>query len=81
MLLEWLTNPWVIIIIVVSIIIGNIAALKYTANIKVGTMSTEKKQDLERLKKLDEERRGKINQHMKDKSPDESEGGGSSGNE
>ncbi|WP_261833753.1 DUF2897 family protein [Vibrio ishigakensis] len=81
MLIEWLLNPWVIIIIVVSIVVGNIAALKYTANMKVGTMSDEKKQDLERLKKLDEERQAKINKHMKDKSPDESESGGSEGGE
>ncbi len=72
MLLEWLLNPWVIIIIVVSIVVGNIAALKYTANLKVGTMSQEKKQDLERLKQLDEERQARINKHMKDKSPDDS---------
>ncbi|MDW1631356.1 DUF2897 family protein, partial [Vibrio sp. Y176] len=30
-MIEFLTNPWVIIIVVLSVIIGNIAALKYTA--------------------------------------------------
>ncbi len=34
--MEWLTNPWVIIAIVLSVIIGNIAALKYTAKMKFG---------------------------------------------
>ena len=32
--MELLTNPWVIIVIVLSVIVGNIAALKYTANMK-----------------------------------------------
>ncbi|WP_419800170.1 DUF2897 family protein [Vibrio coralliilyticus] len=39
--MELLTNPWVIIFIVLSVIIGNIAALKYTAKMKFG--QTEKK--------------------------------------
>ncbi|MDF4886888.1 DUF2897 family protein, partial [Vibrio parahaemolyticus] len=30
-MIEILTNPWVIIIVVLSVVIGNIAALKYTA--------------------------------------------------
>jgi hypothetical protein len=32
--MEFLTNPWVIIIIVLAVVIGNIAALKYTAKMK-----------------------------------------------
>lgn len=39
--MELLTNPWVIIFIVLSVIIGNIAALKYTAKMKFG--QTDKK--------------------------------------
>ncbi|MGR6839052.1 DUF2897 family protein [Aliivibrio wodanis] len=34
--MEWLTNPWVIIAIVLSVVIGNLAALKATANMKFG---------------------------------------------
>ncbi|MBY5947255.1 DUF2897 family protein [Photobacterium rosenbergii] len=34
--MEWLLNPWVISIIVVSVVVSNIAALKYTANMKFG---------------------------------------------
>ncbi|MBA5763680.1 DUF2897 family protein [Vibrio sp. 404] len=34
--MDLLTNPWVIIAIVLAVIIGNIAALKYTANMKMG---------------------------------------------
>ncbi|RTZ15412.1 DUF2897 family protein [Vibrio aquaticus] len=37
--MEFLTNPWVIIVIVLSVIIGNIAALKYTAKMKFGPMT------------------------------------------
>lgn len=39
--MDLLTNPWVIIVIVLSVVIGNIAALKYTANMKFG--QSEKK--------------------------------------
>ncbi|WP_172953572.1 DUF2897 family protein [Vibrio salilacus] len=39
--MDFLTNPWVIIAIVLSVVIGNIAALKYTANMKFG--QTDKK--------------------------------------
>lgn len=40
-MMDFLTNPWVIIAVVLSVVIGNIAALKYTANMKFGR--TEKK--------------------------------------
>ncbi|KLV11061.1 MULTISPECIES: DUF2897 family protein [Photobacterium] len=32
--MEWLLNPWVITLIIVSVLVSNIAALKYTANMK-----------------------------------------------
>ena len=32
--MEWLMNPWVIIVIVLSVVIGNLAALKATAHMK-----------------------------------------------
>ena len=44
-MLEWLTNPWVIIFIVVSVVVGNIAALKYTANMNVGKADKLKKRE------------------------------------
>ncbi|OBT08634.1 hypothetical protein A9264_05200 [Vibrio sp. UCD-FRSSP16_10] len=71
MFLEFLFNPWVIIIIVVSVVAGNIAALKYTANMKVGTMSKTQKDDIDRLKQLDEERQKQSKQQANEKSPDE----------
>ena len=53
-MLEWLTNPWVIIFIVVSVVVGNIAALKYTANMNVGKADKLKKEsDLDKLNRLD----------------------------
>lgn len=44
--MEWLTNPWVIIVIVLSVIIGNIAALKYTAKMKFNLKSRQPKTPL-----------------------------------
>ncbi|MCG7498436.1 DUF2897 family protein [Vibrio sp. Of7-15] len=43
--MEFLTNPWVIIVVVLSVVIGNIAALKYTANMKFGQMDKKRKSD------------------------------------
>ena len=43
--MEFLTNPWVIIIIVLSVVIGNIAALKYTAKMKFGQPDKTTKKD------------------------------------
>lgn len=57
-MIEILTNPWVIIIIVLSIVVGNIAALKYTAKMKFGQMDKSRKNDLDKLNKLDKERYG-----------------------
>lgn len=34
--MEWLMNPWVIIVIVLSVVIGNLAALKATAHMTFG---------------------------------------------
>lgn len=42
-MLDLLTNPWVIIVIVLSVIIGNIAALKYTAKMKFGQVKKKPK--------------------------------------
>ncbi|MGL4380783.1 MAG: DUF2897 family protein [Vibrio sp.] len=52
--MEILFNPWVISLIVVAVMIGNIAALKYTANMKWGQMN--KKSQLDRLNELDQQR-------------------------
>ncbi|MFY2508005.1 DUF2897 family protein [Vibrio pectenicida] len=43
--MEFLTNPWVIIVIVLSVVIGNIAALKYTAKMKFGQPDKTTKKD------------------------------------
>ncbi len=52
--MEFLTNPWVIIIVVLAVVIGNIAVLKYTANMKM-TTSEKKKSDLGKLNDLNKE--------------------------
>ncbi|WP_423839737.1 DUF2897 family protein [Vibrio mytili] len=65
-MIELLTNPWVIIIVVLSVVIGNIAALKYTANTKLGQMDKTRKSDLDKLNELDKHR---DDNKSKDKSP------------
>ncbi|WBA09315.1 DUF2897 family protein [Salinivibrio kushneri] len=40
--MEWLTNPYVIIAIVVAVVVSNIMALKYTANAKFGLKYKDK---------------------------------------
>lgn len=57
-MIELLTNPWVIIIVVVSVVIGNIAALKYTANMKFNQMDKSRKNELDRLNEIDQKRYG-----------------------
>ncbi len=54
--MEFLTNPWVITIIVLAVIVGNIMALKYTAKMKFDK-PTKTSQDLDRLNELDKQRR------------------------
>lgn len=34
--MEWLLNPWVISVVILSVVVSNIMALKYTANMKFG---------------------------------------------
>ena len=59
-MLEWLTNPWVFIIIVVSVVVGNIAALKQTANMDLGKTSRSKREsDLDKLNRLDKQNQEK----------------------
>ncbi|EKA7354129.1 DUF2897 family protein [Vibrio vulnificus] len=54
---EILTNPWVISFVVLSVIVGNIAALKYTAKMKIGRVDKLKdKSDLDKLNELDQKK-------------------------
>ncbi|MDF5262242.1 DUF2897 family protein [Vibrio parahaemolyticus] len=55
-MIEILTNPWVIIIVVLSVVIGNIAALKYTAKMKFGQTDKSRKNDLDKLNTLAKQR-------------------------
>jgi len=50
-MIEFLFNPWVITIVILSVVIGNIMALKYTAKMKFG--QEKKKSDLDKLNDLD----------------------------
>ncbi|HDY7679049.1 TPA: DUF2897 family protein [Vibrio vulnificus] len=54
---EILTNPWVISFVVLSVIVGNIAALKCTAKMKIGQVDKLKdKSDLDKLNELDQKK-------------------------
>lgn len=55
--MSWFFNPWVISITIIAVIVGNLAALKYSAHI---TMETRKKrhdpkQQLNKLNELDKQ--------------------------
>ncbi|WP_237363540.1 DUF2897 family protein [Vibrio marisflavi] len=50
-MIEWLFNPWVIIFVVVSVVAGNIAALKYSAKVKLDYLD-KRKSDLDKLNEL-----------------------------
>lgn len=50
MIVEFLTNPWVIILIVLALVIGNILALKNTAKAKFGP--SERTKQLDKLNRL-----------------------------
>jgi len=56
--MEWLMNPWVIIIIVVSVVIGNLAALKATANMKFG--QSKKTKSLQEQDDIDAEKQNTV---------------------
>ncbi|PKF50624.1 DUF2897 family protein [Enterovibrio nigricans] len=43
--MDFLTNPYVIIFIVVAVVVSNIMALKYTANAKFGMKQKPKPKD------------------------------------
>ncbi|MDN3682670.1 DUF2897 family protein [Vibrio tapetis subsp. quintayensis] len=62
--MEFLTNPWVITIIVLAVIIGNIMALKYTAKMKFDK-PTRASQDLDRLNELDKQSRDREAEEQK----------------
>ncbi|MDX1302416.1 DUF2897 family protein [Photobacterium sagamiensis] len=57
--MEWLLNPWVISAIVLSVVVSNIMALKYTANMKFGYRDKAKylkeKHDREKAEKEEQD--------------------------
>ncbi|GMQ47374.1 DUF2897 family protein [Vibrio sp. 10N] len=69
-MIEWLFNPWVIIIVVLAVVIGNIAALKYTANMKFQQSDkvNSRKNQLDRLNELDKQKYGDKPSDEKNKS-------------
>ncbi len=49
--MDFIFNPWVMSIIAMSLIIGNLLALKYLAKVKLKTL--HKREDFEKLCQLD----------------------------
>jgi F0F1-type ATP synthase membrane subunit b/b' len=65
--MSFLTNPWVIIAIVLAVVIGNIMALKYTANMGI-TRKAKTTDDLDELNRIDK----KLDRENHKKSPSDS---------
>ncbi|MCG3730897.1 DUF2897 family protein [Vibrio cincinnatiensis] len=61
--MDFLLNPWVISIIAMSVIIGNLAALKYLSKIR---FQRKEKSDLDKLNELDK----KLYPHLSKQSED-----------
>ncbi|KMV31314.1 DUF2897 family protein [Photobacterium swingsii] len=63
--MEWLLNPWVITAIILSVVVSNIMALKYTANMKFGDKDKIKylkeKHDREQARLAEEEKAKQAN--------------------
>ncbi|MCL9782526.1 DUF2897 family protein [Vibrio sp. S4M6] len=68
-MIDWLFNPWVIAFVVISIIAGNIAALKYSAKVKLDYLD-KRKSDLDKLNELSEQQSNadQIQQNKEEKS-------------
>lgn len=65
-MVEFLFNPWVITIIIVAILVGNLAALKYSAKVTFDAHSKNgNKQDLDKLIQLDKKHQNQLNQDKK----------------
>ncbi|MDW6001534.1 DUF2897 family protein [Vibrio mangrovi] len=58
--MEFLTSPWFIIIIVISILVGNIAAFKYLTPKNLDSFKGKKENDLDRLIELDKKHQQEI---------------------
>ena len=54
--MEFLTNPWVIICIIVAFLVGNIATLRYIGKIDPINRNSDEKSDLDKLNELDRKR-------------------------
>ncbi|KKD62089.1 hypothetical protein RN22_01875 [Grimontia sp. AD028] len=66
--MDILTNPYVIIFIVVAVVVSNIMALKYTANAKFGMKQKPKPKDEDRSNEQKKERKPYDDEDDDDKS-------------
>ncbi|SJN54901.1 hypothetical protein VR7878_00982 [Vibrio ruber DSM 16370] len=58
--MDFLTSPWFIITVVISIIVGNVAALKYLTPKNLDKLNKNHKNDLDRLLELDKKHQQEI---------------------
>ncbi|MDW6093533.1 DUF2897 family protein [Vibrio rhizosphaerae] len=58
--MDFLTSPWFIITVVISIIVGNVAALKYLTPKNLDQLKKKQENDLDRLIELDKKHQQEI---------------------
>lgn len=64
--MDFLLNPWVISIVVISVIVGNLVALKHLSKIRFQQMN--KKSDLDKLNELDKKLYPHLSEHTEEES-------------
>jgi hypothetical protein len=73
--MDWLFNPWVISIVLLAVVVGNLMVLKNTANVKAPKQS-KTTSDIDRLTEIEKQNRQKM--HRKEPTDPDAPGGDSS---
>ncbi len=55
-MIEFITNPWFIVTVIVCFLVGNFAALKYTDTKRYSFKKTDRRADIKRLIELHEKK-------------------------
>ncbi|ORT50438.1 hypothetical protein ST37_11250 [Vibrio sp. qd031] len=76
--MEWLLNPWVISIVLLAVVVGNLMVLKNTANVKAPKQS-KTTSDIDRLTEIEKQNRQKI--HRKEPTDPDNSGEDASSDE
>ncbi len=70
--MDWLFNPWVITIVLLAVVVGNLMALKNTANVK-GPKQSKTTEEIDKLTKIEQENRQKMHRKEPGHSDDDGE--------